>query len=529
MRRTSKRATGTLACAATILATIGAAAQDERKPSAIDNAMYFQSAVHDAADCQLQIDDQGRFSFANGAPSRAADCPDATAWKVLFEGIQSEFWNNWTFDAYAFPEKPLPLCGTDGADPNACCDPVAAINPGYDGDNPALHCPFYRGDHPAVSGDAMSPPGSFQGGHGNPVGQVGPGRTIRQLTAEIVYRNKPMFQYLFENSLYSQNGLARAFAKAQDSATRLAPYRLVGSSVEFPTDAVVFKVDWLHQDHMLDLGLIQLTDGNGNQLNPPQNSDAPYVTMMINQSAGDNNAETFKPGLHYLLGFAIATKDLPDWFWASFEHVALPGRCDFNGCNDSFGYENAEAPDGTYKNFIPPHAVSDDLFGGFEIFERAQTYPDGVLTPALPAIYEKLGFDKVEDQDPSTPSSDDSAWKSYRLKGIQTQFTTAEGFPTIMGNVISEGGFVNTSSCMTCHTQASVDSEGKMGLTGAGFSVRLNRLGYRESATGVPELSMFYSPGTATLRVLRTDYMWGTLFASPEISPDEVEKAPGGQ
>lgn len=98
-----------------------------------------------------------------------------------------------------------------------------------------------------------------------------------------------------------------------------------------------------------------------------------------------------------------------------------------------------------------------------------------------------------------------------------------------MGNVISEGGFVNTSSCKTCHTQASVDSEGKMGLTGAGFSVRLNRLGYRDSATGVPELSMFYSPGTATLRVFRTDYMWGTLFASPEIGAHEVEKKPASR
>jgi hypothetical protein len=98
---------------------------------------------------------------------------------------------------------------------------------------------------------------------------------MRQQTAEIDYRNKPAFQYIFENGLYSQNGLARAFAKAEENATKHAPYRLAGSSIESPTDSVVFKVDWLHQDHMLELGLIQLTDDQGNELNPPRTSIIP--------------------------------------------------------------------------------------------------------------------------------------------------------------------------------------------------------------------------------------------------------------
>lgn len=68
-----------------------------------------------------------------------------------------------------------------------------------------------------------------------------------------------------------------------------------------------------------------------------------------------------------------------------------------------------------------------------------------------------------------------------------------------------------------------------MGLTGAGFSVQLNLLGYRRSANGPPELSMFYSPGTAKPTVLRTDYMWGTLFAAPEVGPHEIEKPAGSQ
>jgi hypothetical protein len=66
-----------------------------------------------------------------------------------------------------------------------------------------------------------------------------------------------------------------------------------------------------------------------------------------------------------------------------------------------------------------------------------------------------------------------------------------------------------------------------MGLTGAGFSVQLNRVGYRESTNGAPD--MFYSPGTATPRAPRTDYVWRTLFANPEIGPHEIEKTSGSQ
>jgi hypothetical protein len=31
------------------------------------------------------------------------------------------------------------------------------------------------------------------------------------------------------------------------------------------------------------------------------------------------------------------TKDLPNWFWATFEHVDNPDRCKILGCHDSFG------------------------------------------------------------------------------------------------------------------------------------------------------------------------------------------------
>ena len=44
----------------------------------------------------------------------------------------------------------------------------------------------------------------------------------------------------------------------------------------------------------------------------------------------------------------------------------------------------------------------------------------------------------------------------YRLKGAQVDFTDRTGRPTIVGNSITEAGFVSTSSCITCHAWASI-------------------------------------------------------------------------
>ena len=49
----------------------------------------------------------------------------------------------------------------------------------------------------------------------------------------------------------------------------------------------------------------------------------------------------------------------------------------------------------------------------------------------------------------------------YRLKGAQVDFTDRTGRPTIVGNSITEAGFVSTSSCITCHARASIGAPSK--------------------------------------------------------------------
>jgi hypothetical protein len=115
--------------------------------------------------------------------------------------------------------------------------------------------------------------------------------------------------------------------------------------------------------------------------------------------------------------------------------------------------------------------------------------------------------------DPENPKSTDPAWKSYRLKGSQTQFNNFDGYPTILGSSINEGGFVNTASCISCHVQASVKADGGNGAPGVGSTGRLNIFGLNTLVSGAPESGDFYDRGTANRRAVQTDFVWGILFA----------------
>ncbi|MCC5666992.1 hypothetical protein LC653_24645 [Nostoc sp. CHAB 5784] len=55
-------------------------------------------------------------------------------------------------------------------------------------------------------------------------------------------------------------------------------------------------------------------------------------------------------------------------------------------------------------------------------------------------------------------------WKNYRLKGTQINFVDSAGNPTLLGNSVTEEGFVQTSSCITCHARATINIQGTSGL-----------------------------------------------------------------
>ena len=481
--------------------------------NSLTQAMYFKSKVNDASNCKMFVKND-KIVFSDAITNPAITCPDAFAWKRLIETIQSEFWANWAYDDFTYPGKPYPLC-KNGNTKN-CCNPKSDSNPGYNNkDNPGQSCPYYPGDHVKkkskkkhlVRGKKPFKQhfSQTQTGHATIVDKVDPGRVIRQEMAEVVFRNRPMWMYNFSNNLYNTNGLSDVFNNRVNDIKNNAPYHNPKGAIEFPWNSIMFKTDWLHEDEAKKLGLTQ-------------NKENPYITMYMSSSTGDNDANVFREGLHYLMAITAASKDLPNWHWYAIEHVNNLGRCDYTGCNDSFGYYSSDnVPKGYSKNYVAPKTINDGLAQSSPIFETGKAYPVEKITPALAAIFKQLNIGQKDDGDAKKPSVGDKAWLSYRLKGVQTEFTTNEGIDTVMGNSITEGGFVNSSSCMTCHAQATVNATG-VASQSIGFSNKMNMIGYHQSSNGVPENGWFYYPGSTTPLNVKTDFVWGILFAQPLVN-----------
>ncbi|MET4156311.1 thiol-disulfide isomerase/thioredoxin [Bradyrhizobium sp. I1.8.5] len=131
------------------------------------------------------------------------------------------------------------------------------------------------------------------------------------------------------------------------------------------------------------------------------------------------------------LSMHIISKAVPNWTWATFEHKFNPARCDITGCHDSFGAQT---------NPVNP--------------QPGQGYPDCVKTPALAAIIASADWDP--------------AFANYCLKGTQADFVDSTGLDIRAGNSVTEQGFVDQSSCMTCHGRAAWDNTGAA-TTGGGF------------------------------------------------------------
>ncbi len=187
-----------------------------------------------------------------------------------------------------------------------------------------------------------------------------------------------------------------------------------------------------------------------------------------------NYDETGK--LYGLVALHIMSKAIPNWTWATWEWVGNPGRCDYIGCHDNFG--------------VVPDTVNPNSTLG-------QQYPPGSLTPALLALFKQYNIDPE--------------WQNYRLKGSQIDWINSMGVPTHDGNSVTEAGFVQTSSCITCHSVASFDSTGSAQPT-VGFQPPA----LQQSQLGPVSPGNFYQNATApygNLKYLQGDFVWGLIKA----------------
>ena len=132
-----------------------------------------------------------------------------------------------------------------------------------------------------------------------------------------------------------------------------------------------------------------------------------------------------------LVALHIASKILPNWHWSTFEQIDNPGLADYIGVHDRFGMRPMD---------IWPNRRTNE--GYSDAFGKAKENV-GVLTNQVKALMKnhKLG--------PALSTY-------YRLKGAQIDFTDRTGRATIVGNSITEAGFVSTASCITCHARATI-------------------------------------------------------------------------
>jgi hypothetical protein len=179
-----------------------------------------------------------------------------------------------------------------------------------------------------------------------------------------------------------------------------------------------------------------------------------------------------------LTALHIISKIIPNWTWATFEHADNLGRCDVIGCADAFG---AQQP------FIAPSTKPD------------QPYSPCVPTDRLLKLFASAGLDAA-------------IWRNYCLKGSQTEFRTAAGVDTRLGNSQVEHDFMATSSCMTCHVRAFAGPAGE-NVYGAGFK------GRNEGYIGPPELSWFFVTTTnlLTRKGVQADFIWAVPFCASSL------------
>jgi hypothetical protein len=149
-------------------------------------------------------------------------------------------------------------------------------------------------------------------------------------------------------------------------------------------------------------------------------------------------------------------------------------------CKDTFGVE---------PGYVEPHRQPN------------LKYEPGSLTPELKAMFDAAGLNKI--------------WQNYRLKGTQVNFTDNMGRPILLGNSVLEPNFEATSSCMTCHTRATVSNNTTVSSqtgksTGLAVLASMTPL---QGHVGTPDPAWFQTaqssrPVRAADIVWRTDFLW---------------------
>ncbi len=155
----------------------------------------------------------------------------------------------------------------------------------------------------------------------------------------------------------------------------------------------------------------------------------------------------------------ITTKDLPNWFWATFEHEDNPGLEAVVPSKDEYGLPNS-------------------LKG--------------------------------------------TKWENYVLRGSQVDFVDSFGQKTILANSQIERGFQRSSSCITCHARATIGERPRK-RQGESLGInRLSVFEGDDGSVGSPEPSWFVDTDRvpAAQEYVQMDFVW-SLFRAQRRDPGE--------
>jgi hypothetical protein len=193
---------------------------------------------------------------------------------------------------------------------------------------------------------------------------------------------------------------------------------------------------------------------------------AHYHTLVVTLSDGSQR-------LYGLAALHIAVKDLEHWFWATFEHV------DNQTLADDEGWQ------------LP----SRDTFACREEAADCNAAPRGI-------------------------GLENTVWQNYRLRGTLVRFVDTQNRPLLLANSELEAGMQTTSSCITCHSRASI------GIV-AGTPTRLpifqsaeNEFPTRRGYVGTPDAEWFArSDDGARPLFQQLDFVWSLSKAHPRSIP----------
>jgi hypothetical protein len=210
--------------------------------------------------------------------------------------------------------------------------------------------------------------------------------TARRLTE--IRMNSGTFEYIRARELYNLEGQLRAYGEATE--------------VSFPYGAKEIKAKWR-----------PIAAGESSR----------YHTTVVTFADGTKR-------LYGLTGLHIASKDLPHWFWATFEQVDNPSL------KDSEGWQ------------LP----SKDRFSCRSQPADCNRAPAGI-------------------------GLEGTVWQYYRLRGTLTKFVDGDGKAQLLANSELETGLQTSASCITCHARSTI------GVV-AGSAARLPIFDSGQGATG---------------------------------------------